>query len=500
MSRSKEGKLREQEAEKKKRRQTKTMIIIIVAVIVVLLAVSLVINSRFIRRSGTAVSVGDMDFSVAEFNYYYFSSYYNYVNTVYSYYSTMASYMLPDTSQPLKAQIYDEDTGETWADVFTQEALNQMKKVSAAYTAAKKAGYEITEDTEAEIETDYTTFKVYSDSYDSFDEYLENYYGKGMTDEIFHDILYKTYYAEAYLSYIKDGFTYTDEDYTKYYNENADDLDFFSFRTFLVKAEYSDESEKETALATAKVLANAYAKDIKTEQDLIDAAKDYNSDTYALDSSTIYHVAGNTAATAYQEWIRDPERKEGDVTVAENPNGNGYYVVYYIGRESNEYPTANIRMISLYSDTVSSSDYETAEAYNEAVAAAHQAIKDEASEILTAWEAEEDKSDDTFSTYFARHNDDDITATGHDSHFRKYQYTDELDAWVFDPARQVGDYKEFYSEDDARCFIVFFEGFGMDYCDYLADTALRGAANDEFLASIEEGMEVKKGLLFSMVG
>ena len=99
--------------EKKQKNKTRNLAIGVVAIVVVLLLIALLINSNFIRRHGTAVKVDNMEFTVSDYNFFFYNCYYEFVNYVYTYQADYASSMLPDSSKPLISQQYDEE--RTWA-------------------------------------------------------------------------------------------------------------------------------------------------------------------------------------------------------------------------------------------------------------------------------------------------------------------------------------------------------------------------------------------------
>ncbi|MBQ8975004.1 MAG: hypothetical protein IJ072_04700 [Oscillospiraceae bacterium] len=70
MGNSKGKRAAELEKERKSKNQTRVMGIIIAVIVVVLLAVTLIINSKALKRNAAAVRINDESFSVAEYNYF----------------------------------------------------------------------------------------------------------------------------------------------------------------------------------------------------------------------------------------------------------------------------------------------------------------------------------------------------------------------------------------------------------------------------------------------
>ena len=511
MSASKEKRIRESDEAKKTRRKTNGMIIAIAVIVVALLAISLTINSKAIRRNGTAIKIDGVEFSVSEFNYYYFNSYYNYVNQVYTSYSDYADSMLPESGKPLKSQVYDEESGETWADFFEGIALDSLKEVAGSYKEATETGFEMTEEQLQTIQDEYdnTEDSAFSYGFSSFKDYLESYYGKGMNEDTFYDVLYRMYYANFYSQSVKEGFTYTDEELASYYDENSDQMDTYTYRYFYIAADTVDETEyendedgltaaQEHAMADAKEKADTYANNINSEEDMIEAARDFDSETYAEDDATLRHYAGNILGSVYGVWLREAGRQEGDVYVAELEN-KGYYVVYFVNRDKNEYPVVNVHMITLNAETVSEDDYaDDYDAYEAAQLEALEAVKNEADELFKTWKNDSDHSVENFVTYFTENSDNTSTEDGYIENMYMYQYTDEMDAWLFNSSRKEGDVALFANDEEDTYYLIYFDSTGMNYCDYLADTDLRDADYNEWLENLTGNMDINKTWLFSL--
>ena len=94
----------------------------------------LVYNSGIIGRNQTAVTIDGEKYTVPQTAYYYQQAYQNFMNT----YGGYASLFGLDTSKPLKDQAYSED--QSWDEFFKEQAVDNMRLVHAAKTAAKEEG------------------------------------------------------------------------------------------------------------------------------------------------------------------------------------------------------------------------------------------------------------------------------------------------------------------------------------------------------------------------
>ena len=494
MSMSKQKKALKRAAERRKRRRNIALITVGAALVVIIAVLALIANTKMIRRQATAVTVGDMKFTVADFDYFYYSAYNNYVSEVYGNYSSQAETLLPDMTKSLKSQVFSESTGQTWDEVFVNEAMSTIRRTASAWQAGHAEGFELSEEKLQELKEAFNSVQAQADANQTnLDDFLARNFGKGLTGDAYYNLIYMEMYADEYREHAKSGFTYSQADLDANYAEHCDTLDVYAIRSF-----YISQSKFEDGADGAKAAAEAYFAGIKTEQDLTDAARDYDSSIYADDDSTFHRYSGNSLASQYSDWVKDPSRQYGDVYLAESSAGGTYHVVFFVERIKNDYPTARVHMITMYAGSVSSSDYETAEEYNDALAAAKTDLKTEAEAILKEWNESPVKNEETFSILYKDHTDDYYYEDGLIANYYRHLYKDEIDDWVYDSARQPGDAAIFSDGDGEGYYFVYFEGLGEDYCDYLARTGLADSDYRAWEDSIEDGLEAKKTIFFSL--
>ena len=123
------------EAEAAKR---KTITYWIVGIVVVILVAALLIwDSGLIQRNMTAATIGGENLSVAEMQYYYNSARQSEIQQqqMYSQYGISIlsdPYVMYDSSSALgDEQVYNTESGQTYADHFKESALNNARRVIA---------------------------------------------------------------------------------------------------------------------------------------------------------------------------------------------------------------------------------------------------------------------------------------------------------------------------------------------------------------------------------
>ena len=107
------------EAKKGMSKGLKTTLIAVCAVLIVCIVVFFyMLTSGFFASHTTAATVGTHKLTPAMVNYFYKGAYGNMQNQ----YGDFMSYII-DSDTPLDEQVYDEESGETWADYFTDQGL-----------------------------------------------------------------------------------------------------------------------------------------------------------------------------------------------------------------------------------------------------------------------------------------------------------------------------------------------------------------------------------------
>lgn len=479
------------------KKTTKAAIITVIAV-VVLTAAALFINSDYIRQNMAAVKVDNVSYAVTDFNYYFQNMYAQYYNTMNGS-GSFGQSILPNTSESLKSQVYDETTGETWADFFKKLALDQMKADNKIYKEALAHNFSLSDDDKKKLESDIDTMKQngYGAGYSDLAKYLKAIYGRGMTEAVYRRNAERSYIISSYTTYVKEhNFTYDSATLESYYQQNKDSYDTFTYRYFhvsagsITKTDYPDEASYNIALAAAIKAASetaaSLAKNIKSEQTFIDAAKAYDPETNKDASATIRSYQGSMLGSTYGPWMKESARKNGDVSTFESTNG--CYVVYYMTRDDNHYKTANINQIVVKPETIDKTKYASEandDKYNADVAAAKTKAQETAQKILTEWNNGA-KTADAFKQLLTAHSAEISTTDSVESkNVYKKQLATTVSDWIYDSSRKAGDCTSTLLYDESTGYhIVYFEGEGMLYSDYLADKDKR----DKDLQSWKDGL------------
>lgn len=417
----------QRDIDKKKSRKILTIVIM---VCVVILALALIyINTGLFYRTTPAVTVGDRNFSIADFNYYYKTAYNNTYNNIYSTYGSYASYIL-DPSKPLDQQSYSTDM--TWEEYFSQVAVSKMRTVVLLCDMADAdENFSLTEAQQKELDSIEDIPATYAKIYKlSVGKYLRNIYGMGVSKSVYVRNTKDVYIADAYTQYIKDNYDYSDSDLESYYNANITDFNVVNYKAYLVTAESGDGVDSEKALADAKSAAEKLIEGADSMQAFADNVAEYESANELSTGETTGSYAKYAGVnSAIADWLFDTARVSGDTAVIENSDKTGYYAVYFDSVDDRNYPTGAIRQILVGAELDENGSYSEATLKD-----AH----DKADQLLAEWKSG-DMSEDSFTKLYSESDSEYISGSFIDMIYHGATGVDPVEEWALDAARQPGD-------------------------------------------------------------
>ena len=250
---------------------------------------------------------------------------------------------------------------------------------------------------------------------------------------------------------------------------------------------YGFESGAQMVVVTVDFLDGA---DIEDPTERLNAAVEAEFDP---ESATLRTAVSGGSLGDMGEFLRDSSRKEGDVSVVESAAGDGYYVVVFLAREDNHYPTASVRHILIKAEADEEGNYT-----DEAKAAA----KARAEEILAEFEAG-DKTEESFAALAEQYSEDEGSNTngGLYENIYKGQMVQEFNDFCFG-GHKSGDTAIVYGESGsyAGYHVVYYVGDGGLYSDYIAKTDLQSKAMSDWTNELNEACTVTEGFGFRFVG
>ena len=453
------------------------------AVAVVALVLVSYFTSTTYYRSKTALEIAEHDISAAEYNYYYGNAYQNVYASVQETYGEYADSVL-NPELPLEEQKYAED--QTWAEYFHELTVSNLEEIYAFYDKAVEAGYTLSEEGAAE---NAELFELIEDnaaaSGYTVDNYLQAVYGKGVNEKVYTKLVEIVSLSTEYAEEINNGFTFTDEERAAYYEENKNDVDSITARIYPIMFVTEENSESTTATLTYDE-AKAYAEDAKTaitdEESFIDFVVSLQSEdekeNYADGASTLYSGLSYSyfANTEMSDWLFDEARAEGDMVVIED--AEAFYVAYFVSRTNNDYLLTNMRHILVTPEEDEEGNL---------VEGAMEAALTNAETLKAEWEANGATEDYFASLANVYSADGDGTTGGLYEDVFQGQMVDEIDAWLFDDARQAGDSE--IIETTYGYHVMYFVGYGDNYQTKTIEDGLRSEKYEAWRTEAMEGHE-----------
>ena len=474
------------------------------------------------RKVTTAAVVNDEKISAVELNYFYVDAINNYCNQ----YSSYLSYFL-DTSKPIGEQFYDEEGKITWADEFLDMALESAKNNYALYNAAKAAGHTLSDEEKASSEELFSQLKDAAKSYgyNSSNGYLKALYGKGASlssYKAYYEVTslassYYTAYTEKLESEIDDAalreyekdkmYEFNSYTYASHYM-NLDAFKKGGTKDEDGKITYTDEeiAAAEAALkAAAEALAVPANNTVEALNAAIAAAEKANLTTEATSDEAVKastatennDVLYSSVNTAVQEWIRDAERKEGDIAALpysttstvdgkEVESLKGYYVVLFQGVNDNTYALKDVRHI-LVSYEGGTTDDNGSTTYSDEE---KNAAKEKAEAILKDWEAGA-KTEDSFAELAKEKTTDPGSKDNGGLYEAIYpgQMLTPFEDWCYDDARKAGDTG--IVQTDYGYHVMYFSGDNeTNYRDYMVKKALLEETTNDWQTALNDATVV----------
>ena len=502
--------------EKKEAQKLRAYTTVFVVVLAVLLVVAItfgvnqtITTSGIREKNTTALTLGQHELSNADLNYYYIDT----INNFYSTYGSYATMVGLDVTKPLNEQYINEESGYTWADDFLASAQTNARNTMAVVDAANAAGFTLSAEQQAAVDSAIDTMSTYAMlyGYSDAESYLKAMYGHGASVESFKEYYANSALAEAYYADYAANLAYTDADLRAAEAENYHAYSSFSYNYYYVNASdfleggttaedgtttYTDE-ERAAAVAAAEAAAKALTADTITSVAAFDAAvAELGEDA----TSTAYtDRAYNNISLTIADWLTEEGRKEGNkaslpniTTDAEgNETVNGYYAVYYIGTNDNNFSLANVRRILVTPEH----NHENGETHAEGETYSAEELagaKAAAEELLAQWQSGE-ATEESFATLANEKSaDGDGTTGGLFENVYPGQMVANFNDWCFDEARQAGDTGIVETEYGYHV-MYYVSDSAVTYRDYQIENTLRSNATTEWYSALVEAMPMTEG-------
>ena len=252
---------------------------------------------------------------------------------------TLLSYLGINSMDALATTVYDEETGMTWDQFFTERAALSIKENRAMIADAKAKGVSLNVDEEydayiADIEKEATAANV------TVDNYMTSMYGG--TEKDIRNIIKDNLFAIAYSEHLYETMAASEEEAKAEYDAKKKEYDSIDYRLLAFPADVtSDATEEElaTAMAAAKTKAQEMYDKLGKGEDfetlcITYAPEDKRTD-YAdseTDKSLYKGVTFYSSTAPYMDWLFEDARAKGDITLVTDEDANSHFVIMFESR------------------------------------------------------------------------------------------------------------------------------------------------------------------------
>ena len=299
------------EAERKAKERKSNILYGTIGAVFVLVAAFLVIyNSGILQRSATAVTIDGVDYSAADYSFYYHSLRNYYARQYGNYVDMFVS-----------------------ADQLQEQTLSQMKFVQAARSRAEEEGFALDEEA---LASQIDSFKAEASAMgQSYSAYIKQVYGNLVTKSVYESNLRDTAMANQFAQSYEDSLEYSDSDIQAEYEANANDYDLVDYAYITIDASPETETDEDgnTIEATEEETAAAWEAGQALAQELMEAWEN-GEDAEALaedeEKATYYNTEGGSYNTAsYVEWCFEEGRQAGEIHMIESEDTGRIYIVQF---------------------------------------------------------------------------------------------------------------------------------------------------------------------------
>lgn len=477
----------------------KVVAIVLAVAIVGGIAWKLIDTLGVIEKFATAVEIGDTKITAAHFNYYYSAQHQQMAYYEDMYQQNYGYSIGYDTSVAPDEQDSTEKDADgnpiTWAEAFKGAAVEYAQSVVAYYTEAIEAGYELSEDEQAEINETIESYReeAASSNY-SLNAYLKASFGAGFNEKTFRKQLEMETIAQNYsedkASELNASFT--DDEVLAEYEANKKNYNYADIRYYSLaisaltanEAETKESLEERQNAENAKVEAEAKAifDKITTEESFVEAVKaaeESKDDKTTLSEIATYNSVVAATSEEAADWAFDSTRKAGEKKMI---TGEKAVYIIYIVKPSYAMNSVDVRHCLVQFDTEDTENVTDTQ---------KKLAYEEAKTLLDEWAAGE-KTEESFAAMVKDNTDDTASAeTGglYEGIRTTDNYVDAFEDWSFDDARKAGDTG--IIETEYGYHIMYFVSDNTDDSDW--ENAIRTAKGQEAMTTYQEELLAEDG-------
>lgn len=264
--------------------------IVLIVAIVCGAAFAVLKTTGVFARMETAFTVGSHKISVAEYGYMYYMQYQNTANRAQQSEQQYGYNMYGfDYNQSPEAQDspYQDDDGNTikWSKQLEENTVNYMQEFYTLYDNAIAAGYTLTDEEKADIDSQLDSMRETASGKNStasnsismsLNSYLKIYYGEGITESFMRKLMEKEMVVQRFSEDKQKEFEdkYTDEVLDAEYKKDTTEYDVVDLRMYAFEPETLEAKDGESAEALQKRQDAENANALKKAEAMLEKVTD----------------------------------------------------------------------------------------------------------------------------------------------------------------------------------------------------------------------------------
>lgn len=384
-------------------------------------------RAEILVPGNVALSVDGSKLSVGFYNYFYSSA-----TTPEILLEMEKEYEGFDQTVPLDEQVYDAETGKTWAEYIDETVEEQISYLVKAYNDGVSAGVSVFDEQQKNVDAIIKSLEEEADRLSiGVSDYTSYTYGDHVGVKTVKKILEMSYIAQNYYEYYVTQSTISADEYADYYEKNKSK--FVSVEYFcceITGEDDSDELKEISELLLPEISADNFEEVLNEKLSGFDTSISKRRDL-------LLNFEGDEDI---KNWIFDTHRKAGDKTVIADKEKECIYIVLAVTEPTEETAvTCSAREIAMRV-----TDFGGWDKLDEVVSEVEDKIK------------EIENKEYTFAVYadIYMNNLQGDSSGGLVTNLRNAD--GKAEKWIYDPERERGDYIRLKT-DNGYYLIMFIE-------------------------------------------
>lgn len=300
------------------------------------------------KQNEVIATVGSQSLTNGEFQAHYWMAVYDFLD----YYGYYISSIGLDINKPLSEQVYDEQTGKTYQQMFMEGALDSWYRYATLVEMSKEAGFQLSEEQRKYVDDIRTQVESLAVEYKYADveDFIDKEFFPGCSLDIYMKYTEMNYQALSYYDTLYAGLMPTQEQIETYYTEHEAEFatngidkasgNYYDVRHILLGHDGTadsdgnyDESQWQICLDRAQKTLDDFLAGEATEEAFAKLAMDLSEDPGSAENGGLYsQLTKDTGFIEdFKNWYLDESRKPGDTGLVKNTESSvqGYHIMYF---------------------------------------------------------------------------------------------------------------------------------------------------------------------------